>query len=69
VSDGSRERSSARVRSTIATILGGAAFLRGGQPPLDGHSSLVSSTAVEFGIIAPVLIALLIGTMGSLLSF
>jgi len=43
--------------------------LRGGQLPLDGHSSLVSSTAVEFGIIAPVLIALLIGTMGSLLSF
>jgi hypothetical protein len=42
-------RSPALVRSSIAIILGGAAFLWGGQLPLDKHSSLVSSAEARVG--------------------
>lgn len=37
------------VRLSIATMLGGAAFLWGGQLPLDGQSSLVSSAEARVG--------------------
>jgi hypothetical protein len=36
-------------RLSIATILGGLALFWGGQPPLDGQSSLVSSAEARIG--------------------
>ena len=36
-------------RLTIATILSGAALFWGGQLPVDGHSSLVSSAEARIG--------------------
>lgn len=42
-------RSTVLVRLSIATMLGGAAFLWSGQLPLDGQSSLVSSAEARIG--------------------
>ena len=42
-------RSTVFVRLSIATMLGGAALLWGGQLPLDGQPSLVSSAEARVG--------------------